>query len=357
MSNNQMTSTPMSNHHATNSHPATLHSNASETKANRTPDVSIVLCTYNRADMLKECIESLLEQKTHGLFDFEVVVIDNGSTDNTSQVVQDLQPKSKVPLRYFLEPQPGQVHARHRGFDEALGEWIANFDDDEVAEPDWLYAMMKLATEKGILSVGGKLRLRLPEGCNRQLHPRVRRVLGESVMWNEPRPYTRRQGPGSGTQLLHRSVLDAIGRYDVSQSLRGYDTDFYRRMRDAGIASWFAPDSIAYHVTPPNRLTFRYLQETCFHDGWTFARRDMQFYGKPRCLLVMLMRSLNIVFRHLPAWLLAKITMRQEAALAHRLMFARFEGYVRCCLKLAFPKIFKQSKTLKKYGIAAKGSP
>ncbi len=171
------------------------------------------------------------------------------------------------------------------------------------------------------------------------------------------RPYTRRQGPGSGTQLLHRSILDAIGRYDVSQSLRGYDTDFYRRMRDAGIASWFAPEFIAYHVTPPNRLTFVTCKKLASMMVGPLPDAIMQFYGKPRCLLVMLLRSLNIIFRHVPAWLLAKVTKRSETALAHRLMFARFEGYARCCLKLAFPKIFKQSKTLEKYGIAAKGSP
>ena len=318
---------------------------------NTAPDVSIVLCTYNRASMLQECIDSLLNQQTEGKFTFEVLVVDNRSTDNTAEVVASLQPTAPVPLRYVMEPQAGQVYARHRGFDEARGEWIANFDDDEVAEPRWLLEMLLLAREKQVRSVGGSLWLRLPDGCTRQLHPLVRRYLGESVSWQEPRPYTRRQGPGSGTQLLHRSVLDEVGRYDVSQSLRGYDTDLYRRMREAGIESWFAPKSVAYHVTPEHRLTYNYLHETCFHDGFTFCRRDVNHFGKWLNALVVVARMGDAAVRRAPLALLNKIRGDREAALAHWLMLVRAEGYLRCYLHLVAPAFFPQRKVLQKYGL------
>lgn len=301
--------------------------------------------------MLQECLQSLLNQRTNGAFTFEVVVIDNNSKDNTAEVVASLQANAPVPLRYVFEPNPGQVHARHRGFDEARGEWIANFDDDEIAEPDWCLAMLELARAKNIRSVGGALWLRLPEDCTRQLHPRVRRVLGESVNWKEPQPYTRRQGPGSGTQLLHKSIFQEIGRYDLSLSLRGYDNDFYRRMRAAGIESWYAPNSIAFHVTPPERLTYRYLQETCFHDGWTFARRDIDHFGTLLCFGVVILRMINALARHLPVWLLSKLKRDEESALAHWLMLVRQEGYTRCYLKQTFPKWFPQTATLQRYRI------
>lgn len=321
------------------------------------PDVSIVLCTYNRAYMLRECVESLLCQRTEGEFTFEVVVIDNRSTDNTAEVVAELQAAAPVVLRYVMEPQAGQVHARHRGFDEARGEWIANFDDDEVAEPQWLLEMLRVARAKKVRSVGGALWLRLPDGCTRELHPRVRRILGESVRWAEPRPYTRRQGPGSGTQLIHRSVLQEVGRYDISQSLRGYDTDLYRRMREAGIESWYAPKSVAYHVTPESRLTYAYLHETCFHDGFTFCRRDLNHFGKAKAASAVLARLGNAVLQHIPMAAGAKLLGRSETALAHWLMLVRAEGYVRCYLHTLAPKLFPQSKVLRKYGLVQSSSP
>ncbi|TWU24011.1 putative glycosyltransferase EpsH [Novipirellula galeiformis] len=315
------------------------------------PDVSIILCTYNRADMLRECVESLLNQRTDGEFTFEVVVVDNRSSDNTAELISEMQKTSPVTLRYVFESTPGQVHARHRGFDEAQGEWFANFDDDEVAEPEWVLAMLRLAREKNIRSVGGLLWLRLPPDCDRQLHPRVRRILGESVTWPEPRPYTRRQGPGSGTQLIHRNVLEEVGRYDVSQSLRGYDTDLYRRMWEAGIESWFAPESVAWHVTPPVRLTYKYLHETCFHDGFTFCRRDLNHYGKLRGFGIMLLRVANAGLRHAPQAALAKCLGKHETTLAHWLMLVRAEGYARCYLHVVVPRMFPQRRTLSKYGL------
>ncbi len=315
------------------------------------PDVSIVLCTYNRAHMLAECIESLMAQRSYGEFTFEIVVVDNRSTDNTAAIVAELASRSSVAIRYVLENQPGQVHARHRGFDEARGEWIANFDDDEVAEPDWLVEMLRLARNKNVLSVGGLLLLRFTEQSDRQLHPRVRRILGESVRWSEPRPYTRRQGPGSGTQLLHKSVLERVGRYDVTQSLRGYDTDFYRRMREAGIESWFAPKSVAYHITPSSRLTYKYLHDTCFHDGWTFCRRDLEHFGKLICFFVLIVRFALVFFKHLPLSIVTRLAGMRESALAHRLMLARLEGYTRCYFHMVAPRLVMQRRALERYGV------
>ncbi len=323
---------------------------------NQVPDVSIVLCTYNRASMLRECIESLLSQNTAGEFTFEVVVVDNRSTDNTAQVVAELQKQAVVPLMYFLENTPGQVAARHRGFDEARGEWIANFDDDEVADPNWALEMLRLAREKNVRSVGGLLLLRLPDDCQRDLHPRVRRILGETVRWPEPRPYTRRQGPGSGTQLIHRSVLEDVGRYDVSQQIRGYDTDFYRRMRDAGIESWFTPKALAWHITPASRLTYRFLKDTCFHDGWTFCRRDLAHFGALICFCVMVLRAINVLVRHVPTAACAKLMGRSETSLAHWLMTARLEGYWRCFIYHCLPKVIPQRRALQRYGIQSKAN-
>lgn len=315
------------------------------------PTVSIVVCTYNRAEMLKDCLQSLIEQETADEFTFEIVVVDNASPDDTREVVSQISKGSDVSIRYVYEEQAGQVFARHRGFDAARGEWIANFDDDEAAEPDWLLELLRLAKKKNVRSVGGLLKLRLPESCTRELHPRVRRVLGESVMWPEPRPYSRRQGPGSGNQLIHRSVLDEVGRYDLSHSVRGYDTDHYRRMREAGIDSWFTPKAVAYHITPESRLTAQYLSDTCFHDGWCFCRRDVEHFGFLKCFFVLLARIVRTLGQHLTASMALRILGNKEASLAHWLMLRRLEGYVRCYFYQLAPGLFAQRRTRQRYGL------
>ncbi len=313
------------------------------------PDVSVVLCTYNRAGMLRECIQSLQSQRTSGEFTYEIIVVDNSSTDETPAVVAELAKNSSVPMKYVMERKPGQVHARHSGFREASGHWIANFDDDEVAEPSWLLELLRLAKEKNVRCVGGLLWLRLPDGCQRNLHPRVRRMLGESVTWPEPRPYTRTQGPGSGNQLIHRSILDEVGIYDLSHQVRGYDTDHYRRIRKAGIESWFTPRAVAYHITPESRLTSQYLRDTCFHDGWCFCRRDLAHYGAFLCAAIALCRILYTLTIYLPASWISELFGQTEAAIAYTVLLKRTEGYVRCYLYSVAPKLFAQPAMFERY--------
>jgi glycosyltransferase involved in cell wall biosynthesis len=301
--------------------------------------------------MLRECLQSLLDQRTDDEFTFDVVVVDNNSTDDTKAITDELAASSPVDVTYCFEKQAGQICARHAGFAAAKGEWIANFDDDEIAEPDWVLEMFRFAREKSVRSVGGLLLLKLPDDCNRELHPRVRRVLGETVTWERPQQYTRRQGPGSGNQMIHRSVLDEVGLYDLRLAVRGYDTDHYRRMYEAGIESWFVPTAVAYHVTPEQRLTDHYLTETCFHDGWVFCNRDLDHYGKLRSTGILLARCANAAFRHLPIWLVNAALAKKETALAHRLMLSRAEGYLRCYLKHCIP-VWPQEKALRRHGLA-----
>ncbi len=300
--------------------------------------------------MLRACLASLVLQETNNEFTFEIVVIDNNSTDDTGAVLQQLVTQGAVPLRTFLETTQGRVHARHRGLDEARGEWIANFDDDEVAEPTWLLELMRLARSKHARSVGGKLLLRFLEPCERQLHPRIRRALGESVLWEAPQPYTRRQGPGAGNQLLHRTVFEEVGRYDLSYQRRGEDTDLYRRICEAGIVSWFSPTAVAYHLTPNERIDNSYLKSTFLHDGWCFSRRDVEHFGPLKCSTIAIARLAKSLLIHGPISLLSSVVGKSETALAHRMTCYRDIGYARGFVYSTLRNWIPQTRFLAQYG-------
>lgn len=322
-----------------------------------TVDVSIVMCTRNRADMLRDAMNSLVAQETDGAFTYELLVVDNASTDHTCDVIAEVAAGAEVPVRSVYEGTPGQVVARNRGLREARGEWIANFDDDQIAEAAWLKELMRVAREKQARSVGGKLYLKLPEDCERTLALQVRRLLGESVMWDHVRPYTRQQGPGSGNQLLHSSVFDEIGVYDLSFQLRAYDTDLYRRMRRAGIVSWFAPDAVAHHVTPPGRLKESYLRETALHNGWSFGRRDAIEWGPLKPVLVGAARIGQALLSHTPQLWLARLLRRDETALTLRCRRWRAEGYARCVLYTTAPSVFRQPRFFSRFEFRATTVP
>src|SRR4051812_39955213 len=122
------------------------------------PDISIVVCTQNRAEMLRGALASLYDLATSG-FTYEIVVIDNGSRDHTPEVIAACAAESKNPLRGVHEPEKGIVPARNRGIRESRGRWIAFFDDDQLADRGWLTELYRGANERRCRVVGGSVHL------------------------------------------------------------------------------------------------------------------------------------------------------------------------------------------------------
>ena len=122
--------------------------------------VSAIICTHNRAEYLGAAIDSLLQQDKS---DFEVLVVDNASSDRTIDVVEARL--SNPRLKYIYEPSIGLSIARNTGARCATGEILAYLDDDAVASPTWLSVLTRAFQNNEKLAVaGGKVTLLLPPG-------------------------------------------------------------------------------------------------------------------------------------------------------------------------------------------------
>ncbi|MBA2620797.1 MAG: glycosyltransferase family 2 protein [Acidobacteria bacterium] len=104
---------------------------------NKEPEVSIVISTYNRCSMLPSALECVLAQKS-GDVSYEVIVVDNNSTDKTREVVESFLERAKVSLRYIFEEKQGLSHARNAGITAARAPIVAFTDDDIYVSPDWV---------------------------------------------------------------------------------------------------------------------------------------------------------------------------------------------------------------------------
>ena len=290
---------------------------AAATPAAAAPSATVVVCTRNRAEGLRRALESLTKLNTTGLR-ADVLVVDNGSTDHTARVVEEVAAASPIPVRRVFEPVPGIAHARQRGVRESRGEWIASFDDDQLAESDWLRELFALAREKNVRFVGGRVTLSLPDGhADRPLAPFTRMLLGASVDMPAPRPYDVKTTPGAGNMMAHRSVFETVGAFDATLD-RGEDTDFFMRALAAGVEAWYTPAALVHHCIPETRMGDDYLYRICDVIGNGTAERDLDRFGRARLPAMWVARLGQTALSLLPQWAFAKLFCDAETERGRR---------------------------------------
>jgi glucosyl-dolichyl phosphate glucuronosyltransferase len=109
--------------------------------------VDIVVCTYNNADLLERTLAAIANQKVNESFSWSVLVVDNNSTDRTSEVVEHYIQTDRIPgLRRVFEPKQGLAQARLCGVQNTHSDWIAFVDDDCFLAENWLEQAMQFAT-------------------------------------------------------------------------------------------------------------------------------------------------------------------------------------------------------------------
>jgi glycosyltransferase involved in cell wall biosynthesis len=290
------------------------------------PTVTVVVCTHNRSGPVAKALDSLINLHGSKAFTFEILVIDNASTDNTREVIDRViheppgQGSLRPPVRYACEPSPGVAHARNRGVQEALGEWIAFFDDDQIADPNWLNELFGLAVAKNVFCVGGRVELRQPPGCDRDLGPVCRDLLSETINQPSPRRYDRRFKPGAGNLLIHRTAVEHVGGFDTEFNDRGEDTILFLKMHQAGYESWYTPDAIVYHAIPAERLT-----DDAFLDLTRQVARRLPIYEKAHWQHLFpaawAARILQTTFSFAPQLLFAKLSGDRDRLLEARCQF------------------------------------
>lgn len=225
--------------------------------------VSVVVCTYNRSDLLSICLQSL-EEQTLKSDCFEVLVVDNNCTDRTLEVVNGFV-KNNSNFRYVTELNQGHSHARNRGWREATGEYVAYIDDDAKATPDWCEQILN-AFNNVIpvpIAVGGQIfpfyETSPPTWFTDDFEIRT---WGEKAGFLEP-PRARYGFSGSN-MAFQRKVLERCGGFSdhfgiVDGVLRmGEDTELFYRIYDDEPNFWYDPAVTVYHWTPRRNCTFSY---------------------------------------------------------------------------------------------------
>lgn len=305
------------------------------------PFISVVVPTFNRAAWLREALATLVRQRTDDRFEYEVVVVDNASVDDTAEVVSAMAAESAVGVRYFCQEQAGDAPTRNLGVRESDGEWLAFFDDDQLAPAGWLLNLWDAAEFTASHIVGGPIKLAVDANELKQLGPWCREALRETDLHSELHPYVRGELPGTGNALVARSVFDELGLFDEAFTHGGSDYDFFNRARAARIEQWYAPAAAIFHRVDRDRLTPQRLRKDALSGGWEHAGYfDYERHGMGKLLQGCLGRIAQAYVVHMPLLALDWLAGNDWQVLGRRVRLWRTEGYVRRTLSILSSQLF-----------------
>jgi GT2 family glycosyltransferase len=245
--------------------------------------VSIVIATYNRASLLAECLEHLARQ--HFAPDDEVIVVDNGSTDDTPNVIANARRAFDVPLYQLVENTPGKSHAMAAGVAAAKGDVLAFTDDDVDVASDWVDEARRVMSDPGIALAGGPVTPRwetpppvwLRESVD--AYDRLAAPLGLLNYGSESFPLGPRTVLGANlvvrTEVLHKlgGYANHLGKLRGTL-LSGEDHELCMRVQAAGFRAVYWPELRVTHWVPAARMRVRYAMSWFYWSGITHAALD-----------------------------------------------------------------------------------
>ncbi len=304
--------------------------------------ISVIVATYNRAHLLQSSIESLLKLETKNIFSFEVIVVDNCSTDHTKTVIDELHEKNKrIPIKYYSEKKPGVAYARNKGLKKAKGDWVAFFDDDQIADHAWLTKLVDVALTNNIDCIGGRIKLLLPRQDD-SLPQVCRAILGSLNFGSKSKRLPKKCLPGTGSVLIKRKLFESIGIFDETFTRGAEDADLFRRIEKAGYELWYAPESIAYHVIPEYRLRNDYFIWCSLRDGVNYAYLDHKENGSLMMVWACILRVGQAVAVTMPKLCVAWLRQEDGVKLDQKCLLSKASGYFRETLFILAPKLFRQ---------------
>src|SRR3989339_1656135 len=227
--------------------------------------ITVVICTYNRANLLKISLQSLVEQ-TLDQSNFDVLVIDNNSNDITKEVVNMF--KSLLPLKYVFEPTQGLSHARNRAIKEVKSEYIAYIDDDSKGKKNWLMTASKIIDDKNPDIFGGPY---YPYYINKKKWFLDKYEIREASKNDK---FLDKYEFLSGSNIFFKKdIFEKIGIFDVNLGMKGNniglgeETQLQVIANKLGINRYYCSDLIIYNLVPDFKMDLKYVSRRYFMAG------------------------------------------------------------------------------------------
>ena len=253
---------------------------------------TVAICTWNGANRIGQTLDSFIEMEQIDQIDWELVVVDNNSTDNTIEICKSYA--DRLPVRVCSETKQGHSNSRNRAIDESNGKFIVWTDDDVLVDPDWLYVYdLAVDAYPEFDFFGGKITPYFEHDVPKWVHQNweicsglfAERDQGDGkfeILKPEQLPY--------GANFVTRQSVQKAFRFDpkfgrVAKGVRGFDEiDVLSRMLEAGHRGMWIPESRLQHLIPESRTTLKYLADFYEGQGETWIERGVSKLTRPELL-------------------------------------------------------------------------
>lgn len=225
---------------------------------------TVTIQTHNNADTLDITLRHLHTLQCPEQVDYEILVVDNNSSDGTSHVIRRHAELLRPRMRSVFEPQQGLSHARNRALRKAQGNVVCFVDDDVIVDPRWLHAMSAAFAGYSADVVGGRSYLILPDKGPQWLSPLAEGLLSRLDYGDSPLVNTDKDLYGLNFAVRRELAVDLGGfRTDLGRCGRslacGEESDLLNRVRKHGGIVVYEPAAVVGHLVKPERLSKRWL--------------------------------------------------------------------------------------------------
>jgi glycosyltransferase involved in cell wall biosynthesis len=241
--------------------------------------ITAIVCTYNRCQSLARALESLAVSILPETTEWEVLVVNNNSSDQTEAVVKDFGRQYPGRFRYQFEARQGKSYALNTGIREAIGDILAFIDDDVTVEPMWLQNLTSALDDSQWAGSGGRTKpaawvsgfvpprwLALDGPCS---------LLGALCAYCDPgdTPGELKDPPIGGNVAFRKEMFDRYGNFRTdlgpfpNNKIGFEDIEFGRRLMGGGERLCYVPSAVVYHEVPENRVRKEFFLEWWFDFG------------------------------------------------------------------------------------------
>ena len=265
--------------------------------------ITIIVCTHNRCRILRNTLANLAASVLPDGVDWEVLVVDNNSQDQTPEVVEGFCRQYPGRFRYLFESRQGKSYALNTGVRKARGDVIAFTDDDVTVEPTWLWNLTAPLNDDQWAGTGGRI-LPAQTFVPPQWMSLTDRWMGDPLglfdLGDKPGPLDR--APRGGNMAFRKAMFEKYGGFMTDlgpppNDLGGTDTEFGDRLIAAGERLQYEPSAVAHHSVTEDQLEKNYFLGWWFQKGRSNIRimgyRPSPIGGVPGHYVTILKRVLR----------------------------------------------------------------